>query len=50
MGIDPTQTIVDLVTTTGELDPDKLGGYVVAPRLRAWTSSPRRCARRTPSS
>jgi pilus assembly protein CpaE len=29
MGIDPTQTIVDLVTTTGELDPDKLGGYVV---------------------
>ena len=24
MGIDPTQTIVDLVTTTGELDPDKL--------------------------
>ena len=29
MGIDPTQTIVDLVTTTGELDPDKLSGYVV---------------------
>jgi pilus assembly protein CpaE len=29
MGIDPAQTIVDLVTTTGELDPDKLGGYVV---------------------
>jgi pilus assembly protein CpaE len=29
MGIDPTQTIVYLVTTTGELDPDKLGGYVV---------------------
>jgi pilus assembly protein CpaE len=29
MGIDPTQTIVDLVTTTGELDPDKLVGYVV---------------------
>jgi pilus assembly protein CpaE len=29
MGIDPTQTIVDLVTTTGELDPDKLSGYIV---------------------
>jgi pilus assembly protein CpaE len=29
MGIDPAQTIVDLVTTTGELDPDKLSGYVV---------------------
>jgi pilus assembly protein CpaE len=29
MGIDPSQTIVDLVTTTGELDPDKLSGYVV---------------------
>ena len=29
MGIDPAQTIVDLVTTNGRAPPDKLSGYVV---------------------
>ena len=28
MGVDPQNTLVDLVTMGGELDPEKLGGYV----------------------
>ena len=45
MGIDPTQTIVDLVTTTGELDPDSAATWCTTPR--GWTSWRRRCARKT---
>jgi pilus assembly protein CpaE len=30
MGTEPEKTIYDLVMTTGELDPDKLAGYVVS--------------------
>ena len=28
MGVDPQNTLVDLITMGGELDPEKLGGYV----------------------
>ena len=30
MGIEPEKTIYDLVMTTGEMDPEKLAGYVLA--------------------
>jgi pilus assembly protein CpaE len=29
MGVEPEETIYDLVMTTGELDPEKLAGYVI---------------------
>lgn len=30
MGVEPDKTIYDLVMTTGELDPEKLAGYVIS--------------------
>ena len=30
MGVEPEKTIYDLVMTTGELDPEKLAGYVIS--------------------
>ena len=30
MGVDPERTIYDVVTTSGELDPEKLAGYVLS--------------------
>ena len=50
MGVEPEKTIYDLVMTTGELDPEKLAGYVIVAPLGRATSSRRRCAPRTPSS
>ena len=49
MGVEPEKTIYDLVMTTGELDSEKLAGYVIT-HPSGSTSCPRRCAPRTPSS
>ena len=49
MGVEPEKTIYDLVMTTGDLDPEKLAGYVIVAPLGRRTSCPRRCAPRTPS-
>ena len=49
IGLEPEKTIQDLVTAPGELDPEKLAGYISG-TPRASTSCRRRSGPRTPSS
>ena len=50
LGVEPEKTIFDLVVAPGELDSEKLAGYVTHHPCGLDDPRRRRCARRTPSS
>ena len=50
MGVEPEKTIYDLVLAPGELDIEKLAGYIDQAPVRPRHPPRSACARRTPSS